>query len=368
MNSERISDKQGICLVTLFILGTTLLIGLGSDAQNDAWLTTIIGAVITMPVLLIYSRLLYLFPNKDFYDILNFVLGKIDGKVVIIIYIWFCFHLSVLVLRNFSEFTNIVIFPDTPVALPSTFFIILCIFGVKAGIEGLGRCAELLIIVEVIIILIVSVGLSVTQMDIRNLLPVFYNGLKPIVSSSFSALTFPYAETVVFTMAFTSLKRKRSSYRIYFKGLLFGASIILISNLRNILILGGDTIARNYFPSYIAVSVIRLGDFVERVESTVIIVLIINVFIKLSIDILAVCKGIEKLFNLDDYRFIVTPVSLLVLTFSFFIYKSTMEMDEWAFKVWPYYSFPFEVILPVIILILAEIKLRRPQPAQNRCN
>lgn len=367
MNKERISDKQGICLVTLFILGTTLLIGSGSEAKSDAWISVILAVAFAIPAMLIYSRLLFLFPEKDLYDILYMVFGKVFGRVLIIIYIWFSFHLSVLVLRNFSEFTNVVVFPDTPVLLPSAFFMMLCVFGVKAGIEVLGRCAELFIVVDIIIISITVFILS-TTMDINNLLPILYDGIKPVVKSAFSTLTFPFAETVLFTMAFSSFNTKKSPFKIYLKGLMLGSIIIFITTLRNILILGPDTVARNYFPAYISVSVIRIGDFIERVEATVIIVLLVNVFIKLSIDILVVSKGIAKLFSLDDYRFIVTPVSLLILTFSFFIYENTMEMEEWAFKVWPYYSFPFEVILPAFILIAAEIKLRKSRMQQNPCN
>ena len=50
---------------------------------------------------------------------------------------------------------------------------------------------------------------------------------------------------------------------------------------------------------------------------------------------------------------------MFMVFFSIIVYKSTMEMEEWAFKVWPYYAFIFQAILPVIILIFAEIKARK---------
>jgi spore germination protein KB len=34
-------------------------------------------------------------------------------------------------------------------------------------------------------------------------------------------------------------------------------------------------------------------------------------------------------------------------------------MGLWAFKVYSYYAFPFQVILPIIIWILAEIKVKK---------
>jgi spore germination protein KB len=43
-----------------------------------------------------------------------------------------------------------------------------------------------------------------------------------------------------------------------------------------------------------------------------------------------------------------------------------MEMQEWAFKVYRYYAFPFQVILPVMIWIFAEIKARKQKKRVNQ--
>lgn len=359
MNKEVITDKQGICLVIMFILGSSLLIGTAVNAENDSWLSIIIAIILSIPVVMIYSRLLYLFPGKDLFDILHIVFGNIIGKILSIIYIWFSFYLGVLVLRNFSEITNIVIYPDTPVIVPIIFFILLCIFALKLGIEVLGRWSEIFIIINIIAMILITIILSSPQMNINNLLPVLYNGIKPVVSGAFSALSFPFAETVVFTMVFSSLENQKSSYKIYLYGLIIGSLALFVNNLKNVLVLGADVIIRNYFPTYISVSIIRLGTFIERMEAAAIIVLIINIFIKATIGMLAVCRGISKVLNIDDYRFLSTPIALLTLIFSIFNFKSTMEMMDWAFNVWPYYAIPHQVILPIIILIAAEIKVRK---------
>jgi spore germination protein KB len=45
--------------------------------------------------------------------------------------------------------------------------------------------------------------------------------------------------------------------------------------------------------------------------------------------------------------------------FSYTVYDNIIEMQYWAFHVYPYYAFPFQVILPIILWILAEIKVRK---------
>ncbi len=81
-------------------------------------------------------------------------------------------------------------------------------------------------------------------------------------------------------------------------------------------------------------------------------------YIKISICLLAATKGVSKLFGSKDYRFLVTPLGLLMANLSYLIYGNIMEMFEWAQEIWPYYAFPFQVVFPLIILIAVEVKAK----------
>ena len=123
-----------------------------------------------------------------------------------------------------------------------------------------------------------------------------------------------------------------------------------------------------YFPSYVAISRVNIGNFLQRLEISVTIVFILSGFIKISICLLAATKGVSKLFGCKDYRFLVTPVGLLMVNLAYLVYDSIMEMFEWAQEIWPYYAFPFQVVLPLIILIAVEVKARlqkRDEQAKN---
>lgn len=121
MKNEVISERQGIILIVLFILGSTLLIGSAGQAKQDAWIAIIIAISWSIILLLMFSRILSLNPGKDLFDILEITFGKFIGKILSILMIWFAFHLGTLVLRNLSEFTNTLVFPDTPVVVPMFF-------------------------------------------------------------------------------------------------------------------------------------------------------------------------------------------------------------------------------------------------------
>ena len=127
MKNEAISERQGIILIILFIIGSTIITGIGGQAKQDTWISVIIAILWSVILLLMFSRILSLYPGKDLFDILQVVMGKFMGKLLSILMIWFAFHIGTLVMRNLSEFTNTLTLPDTPVVLPMLLLAIILI-------------------------------------------------------------------------------------------------------------------------------------------------------------------------------------------------------------------------------------------------
>lgn len=140
--------------------------------------------------------------------------------------------------------------------------------------------------------------------------------------------------------------------------MLIGAAILSYLFIRNILVLGADTEHVLYFPSYSTIGLIQVGTFIERIEIIVAVVYLLTGIIKIGICLYAVSNGIAKVFNFGSYRTLVAPIGLLMMNLSCFIYTNTMEMFTWASKIYPYYAIPFQIILPVVILIASEITVR----------
>ena len=128
--------------------------------------------------------------------------------------------------------------------------------------------------------------------------------------------------------------------------------------MMNLLVLGSKSAAISLFPTYETLSIIKIGEVFQRIEILAATGFIIAVFLKLSILLLAACKGISKILNLKDYRTIVFPVALMICNFSYFSFVNVAIFHDWTFKVFPYYSSIFEIIIPIIILITIEIKIR----------
>jgi spore germination protein KB len=357
MKKECINDKEAICLIISFVIGSSLIIGIGGEAKNDAWLAGIAGILMVLPMIAVYSRLLSMYQGQDLFDILTSVCGKVIGSVIAAIYIFYSLHLGAMVIRNFSEFIDIVAMPETPTIVSMITLGIICIIAARAGIEVLGRTSAFFLPIVIFIIVLVQF-LAMSEFHTEHLRPPLGYGIKPVLAGGFSAFSFPFAETVLFISVFSSLKTKKSARKVFRWGILISGLIIIAVTIRNIGVLG-NMVGNFYFPSYSAVSKIRIGDFIQRIELTVAFVFLFSVFAKTSICLLVASKGISKLLHLKDYRPIVIQIGILMIIFAYIVYDNSAEMKYWAFKVYPYYAFPVQVIIPIIIWITAEVKAKK---------
>lgn len=353
---EKITDKEAICTLILYLLGSSIVIGFGVTVENDAWISGIIGIMLFIPFALIYSRIQSIYEGRSFYEINGILFGKIFGTVVTVVYTWYSLHVGALVLRDFGEFVSITTLNETPMIVLLLSTGITVIMAVRLGVEVIGRSSTYAVPV-VIFILVLMELLSLSQMEIDYLKPCFVHGIPKMAEAAFSTFTFPFGESVIFLGICYSLKEKKSPYKVYMTGLLISGIILITLTLVNILILG-PVVEDFYFPSYSSFGRIRLGNFLQRMEGTISICFMLTCFVKSSICLLVACKGIAAVFSLSDYRFVTLQTGLIMTYLSFILYENTVEMENWVLTIYPYYAIPFQIIFPMIIWICAEIKSR----------
>lgn len=355
LKKEIISDKQGISLIVLFMIGESSILVSGLSAKEDLWLSILLSIVIMIPFMILYCNLLANHFGKDLFQIIELYFGKIIGKIIILFYTLYFFDLVAIVLKDFGNLVTTTNFPETPIIIPMVFILILCSWIVKEGIEVIGRWGEVIVIIPVVLTFIAIIFL-IPNMDLRNIIPSMNSGVKPVIKGAYEVFMYPLGETVVFTIAFSTFKNKKSVYKIFINSLLIGGIFLLITSLTIILVLGVDYASSLYFPLYATIARVNVGSALQRIEAISAIVYLLGGFIKISIYLLAACKGIAEIFKFKDYRFIVMPVSLLAANLSYFEFDSIISFNEWVFDVWIYYAFPFIVILPTIIFIVYKVR------------
>lgn len=354
MRKEQISESQAYILMITFILGTSLALASYSESQQDTWISMVIALIIAIPIVIIYGNILNSHPGKDIFQILEYIFGKVIGKTIGALYTFYFFHLGAICIRNITEFVQVSSFNETPQYITALFIGILAIYILKSGLEVIARVNKFIIPLLIFIISITLI-MVIPKSDITNFLPILKNGWIPVLKASFSKFSFPLGETVIFLAFLNTVKEKDKSSKIYLKGIFIGGIILLTAIIRNILVLGFPSLTSAVFPSYDAVSLIDIGNFIRGVEMIIAIVITIAGFIKVSICLLASCIGTARLFNFSDYKWVSAPLGLLMMSLSFILYDSTMHMIDWI-SIYKYYAFPFQVILPILILIFGKLK------------
>jgi spore germination protein KB len=306
----------------------------------------------------VYARIQTAHPEKNLFEINEVTLGKFFGKFINILFLVFVFINGASIIRAYSEFFITIGLPETPPIVFGIFLIGLCSFVAKEGVEVLGRLAELFLII-LCLMLPFAILTLIPQMEVHRLQPVLYNGWGPVFEGTFSNITFPFGEAVTLLMVSMGLRKKGSFKKVYVLGVMLGGSILFSTAITELLALGYNTYSTKYFPAYGAVSRVNVGDFIQRLELIVSITSLLAGFIKVSVCLLAASKGVVNLFKVPQYRFMVWPIALLLLNLSVIIYPDIFHAMRWAEEVWAYFAIPFEMILPIFILVMIEIRNRR---------
>lgn len=363
MKKEVVSEKQGISLIVMFIIGSSVIEVSGLEAGKDFWIAIILAILMAIPLVLIYARILSIFPGNNLFDVIEICFGKFIGRGIIIIFALFVFEEGAELLRNIGYFIITSSLTSTYLIIAMLYIVILSIWVSKLGIEVLARWAEFFIIILIGFVFF-SIILLIPNMNINNILPVLDNGIKPVLTGAYEVFIFPFAQTFTFTMVFSNYNKKNFPYRVYILGLLIGGALLFVISVNGLLVLGIDEASNAYYASYEAIKRMNIGGFIQRIEIIIATIFILGGFVKASIYLFAATSGVAKVFGYTDHRFIVIPIAALMLNLAHFEFDNMIHYFRFA-DVWYFYVMPFLVILPIIIWIIAEIKGKKLRNSKN---
>jgi spore germination protein KB len=250
--------------------------------------------------------------------------------------------------------------PGTPEIAISSFTILLMIWGVNSGPENMARIAKFTYPVLATLI-IITVLVSYKDLNFNNLKPVLSTDFGTLLNASFTIFSLPFGELIVVLTIFPFVKSKSSPKNIFIKGLILSVTYLLVAHLRNLLVLGVTTAGMYVFPSYQAVSIISVGEFFTRMEVLIGAGVLLAGFTKMCVLLFTSSVGLAKTFNLKAYKRMTAPCGLIIVLLSRIDFKNAPDMLKWLLYH-PIYVLPFQVILPIILLITALIKAPKKEP------
>ncbi|MDR1392344.1 MAG: endospore germination permease [Clostridiales bacterium] len=358
-----ISSRYAACIMTLIITGSNLIFGITSEKQNDQWIPIILSMFMSIPFIFIYARIIKLYEGKSIFEVMEILFGKIFGKILIGIVAFFGFHAAARLLKEFSEFISLTALRETP-QIPIIIMIsLVCLYLAKSKISVLGKFSLVVFLIGYAINIFVFI-IAIPFMKIQNILPIISQSWGEIFQSALNFMCLTALEIVFGFAIMDKFSKNNNVKKIYFSALVFGYFLIFLVIIRTILILGSESSAIYYFPRYVAIRVINAGSFFERIEKLTYYTYLLFGVVKIVIFLYTGCRAISKIFEIENYQEIMLPSCFLTISTCAVLSDSIMQIFSF-FSVYYFYSVPFQVIIPIFMWIIAEVKTRIQKKEQK---
>lgn len=350
--NNTITGKQMQSIIALFWTGSIVVAGANQDAKQDYWISILITAILILPMIALYCRLIKLYPGENLFDMLFDIFGTVLGRILSLIFVLYSLFIGSSVLATFLFFIQVTDMPETPTAAISFFFVIISILATRSGAEAIARVSSRLFRYISITVYFATL-VCISNMKLANIQPIMSTAPKNVLLPSFNLLILPFAEIFICLPFFANLDRKENVKKIFIKALVLSIVMFLTVVIRNILILGKNA-PLYYSPSYAAISIASIGEFFSRFEILVGMVLVLAGSAKICICTFTSAIGLSKIVKVD-YKTVVVLCVLIIFTMSQNAFANATSALGYV-KYQMIFGIPFELFLPVVIWIVAEIK------------
>ncbi|BDG36578.1 endospore germination permease [Saccharococcus caldoxylosilyticus] len=324
-------------------------------AKQDMWLSPLWASLIGFLTVYITVRLHELYPEKTIIEYSEDILGKFLGKVIGLIFLFYYLYANGIIIREYGEFVvgNFLFY--TPLVVVMGSMVLACSFAVRSGVEVIGRLAQMIVPI-VIILIVINIILLIRDMEVANMFPIMEKGIMPSLKGSIIPQGwFSEFLLIAFLLPYVADRNKGKRW-----GMISVAAVMLTLSLVNIavlFVLGGIT-DRFTYPAFSAVRYISIADFLEHIEAIVMALWVAGIFMKVAVFYYALVLGTAQWMNLEDYRPIIFPMGFLILLFAVWSAPSLMELTHYLGSTSPFYRISIQVGIPLLLLFVAKWRKR----------
>ncbi|GED69974.1 germination protein GerKB [Brevibacillus reuszeri] len=360
MEKGRISVRQVVVLTFMFTLGDMLQLFpsiVSSDSQQDGWISAVIVMIAGVFVTAIILTTFQFAPGLTLIQSCLHAFGNVLGFVISIWYLFFLLIDCSYLVREIGGFMTTSIFITTPLPFVNLLIILLMLWAFKAGLEAMGRSAEILLPLLLIAITILIVSL-LPQMNIHHFKPVGENGIVPILKSSLLGTAFSFGELFAFLMIFPYVKLGSNMNKEVLFGSFAAGLIFSIITAMCIGVIGPKLTAFSTYPMYTLAQKVNLGNFFQRIEAIMALAYLITTFFKALVVYYAFITGTVQLFRLKDRRSLFLPSGVLIFGLAVIIAPDVTYYLVELVTPWMFWDLTNGILIPLFLCLIYSIKQR----------
>jgi spore germination protein KB len=322
-------------------------------AERDMWLSPIWASLIGFLTVYIAYQLNQFYPKETIIQYSGHILGRIPGKVIGLIYLLFYLHINGVVIREYAEFVVGMFLLRTPLLVVIGSMTLACAFAVRAGVEVLGRLAEMIVPIMILLLLLIII-LLLPDVESKHMFPVLEKGMLPSIKGAITPQSwFSEFNLMSFLLPFLTDREKGMKWGMIS---VFVVMLTLFSINLVVLFIFGELTSSLTYPMMSAAQYISMADFLEHIESIVMAIWVAGAFVKICVFYYALVLGTAQWLKLSDYRPIVLPFGLLLVLFAIWSAPNLQELDHFLGTSASVYFTLVQTVLPLFLLLVAFVR------------
>lgn len=327
---EVINSNQLFTMIILFELGTSLVVHIGHRHDQGVWLAVLLAMPGAVLLYLVFDYLARQYPESILSGYTCKILGSHIGWVISLLYIPFFIHHAARILRESGDLLITVTYDRTPSLLIQGIMIMTVTYILYKGIEVFSRLGEIYFIILIVLGLLGNMMVLFSGIvDLGNLRPLLGDGWGSIIQSAYPYIFgFPFAELVCFTTVLPHLNQIQTGRNTGIAAILVSGTLLSLTHALDVSVLGADIYSRATFPLFTMITLVNIGEFLQRLDAIVILTLIIGVFFKITLFCYAATAVAADIFNISDRRKLAYPIGAVVLITSLLSSRSLPEHNE----------------------------------------
>lgn len=345
-----ISSRQlgWLLFITRISLGILLLPSLQHVGKGpDAWLSGVIGVSLGTTLLWLIARTTLQRPGCTLIQRLEAAFGPLFGRAIGLGYLLYFLVNAGLTMRTFAALLTSQPMPETP---PEAFLFMVAIgavFAARQGLEVVGRVAELLGPLMLLVLSSIFV-LGIPDMAPSFLKPVLGYGIAPVLRGAIYPFCV-HADLVVLTMLAPQVQDQANLPRAVVTGSLGGGTILTLGSVAVTMFYSASGAARLVFPLYDLVRSINVAEVLQRLDALFLITWTIGVYLKTALYLWASGIVLAQLTGLPKHDPLLTSIALLAVTIGAKAYIGTIDAAAInSPPVFPWLSLPF-FFMPLLL-------------------
>lgn len=329
MESKKISTRQFMLLYILLCLAAAIRIFptmIGEESKGHSYLAVIIGAVGSLLLSLIFARIIRDRRDQSLCDVVQDILTKPVGKIILAVYMIWSFLVFSLYLRFYAEQIVSSLLPKCRIELVMLVMILFVYRVLRGGIVGAARLNEILFFIFTAVFVVVSVATVATKFDPQNL--DYFGGFDVeglLRGSLYSFAVFAYIVFMFFF--FDKVKHKGDVARLSRKAIIFstvcGVAIILCT----VGVLGYKASSNLEMPYFSVAKNITVFTTVKQFQAVLYTIWMIVDYTMIMVFGYINLSIFKALFNYDSKKIMTAPVLLLGSATALFASRNSFMLN-----------------------------------------